>query len=256
MKNLVMTILLLGMVGCASNKIKQLDTEIDVKGQTSNGVVGLQDNYAVIQEKRSADEELRIQQWRNYQVENELNHEYYMTEWCYNDLADPRLGGKGEVAEAPDMSKLKNAPEIKEELGLEGEKLVVVKTYSFPEKLKVERDYELAMNAMLKEVKKTRASCERKMGVARLKAGLPAKRNQGKITVTPTGQVKEVLKEHEQNLDDAFRIKKAQEPAVRVPTSEDSSDVKEESQGEESIGDKNGGVTEGEATETDSSSQE
>lgn len=220
MKNLVMTILVLGMVGCASNKIKQLDTEIDVKGQTSNGVIGLQNDYAMIQEKRSAEEELRIQQWRNYQVENDLNHEYHMTEWCYNDLADPRLGGNGDVAEAPDMSKLKSSPQIKEELGLEGEKLVVVKTYSYPEKLKVERDYEMAMTSMMKEVKKTRASCERKMGAARLKAGLPAKRQQGKITVTPAGTVKEVLKEHENNLDDAFRIKKASEPK-RVPSAKE-----------------------------------
>lgn len=228
MKNYVMAILVLGMVGCASNKIKQLDTEIDVKGQTSNGVIGLQNDYAMIQEKRSAEEELRIQQWRNYQVENDLNHEYYMAEWCYNDLSDPRLGGKSEVADAPDMSKLKSSPQIKEELGLEGEKLVVVKTYSFPEKLKVERDYEQAMNTMMKEVKKTRASCERKMGAARLKAGLPSKRQQGKITVTPSGQVKEVLKEHENSLDDAFRMKKTQEPK-RVPTAakEDEATMKE-----------------------------
>ena len=253
MKTLVMTILVLGMVGCASNKIKQLDTEIDVKGQTSTGVVGLQDNQAVIQEKHSADEELRLQQWKNYQVENDLNHEYYMTEWCYNDLADPRLGGQGEVAEAPDMSKLKSAPQIKEELGLEGEKLVVVKTYSFAEKLKVERDYEVAMNNMLKEVKKTRASCERKMGAARIKAGLPAKRQEGKITVTPTGQVKAVIKEHEQNLDDAFRMKKAQEPAKRVPTAEEDSQpaapVVDQAPStpateEGSVGDKNGGSEE------------
>lgn len=254
MKNYVMAILLMGMVGCASNKIKQLDTEIEVKGQTSNGVIGLQNNYAMIQEKRSAEDELRIQQWRNYQVENDLNHEYYMTEWCYSDLSDPRLGGKSEVAEAPDMSKLKSSPQIKEELGLEGEKLVVVKTYSFPEKLKVERDYEQAMNTMLKEVKKTRASCERKMGAARLKAGLPSQRQQGKITVNPSGQVKEVVKEHETNLDDAFRIKKAQEPK-RVPTAakEDESKDQEGIITESSSSDQGSNTKE---SSTDSVSQE
>lgn len=219
MKNLVMAILVLGMAGCATNKIKQLDTEIDVKGQTSTGVIGLQNDYAMIQEKRSAEDELRIQQWHNYQVENDLNHEYYMTEWCYSDLADPRLGGNGEVADSPDMSKLKNSPQIKEELGLEGKKLVIVRTYSFPEKLKVERDYEQSMTSMLKEVKKTRAYCERKMGMARLKAGLPSKRQQGKITITPSGQVNEVIQEHENDLDTAFRIKKALEPK-RVPAQE------------------------------------
>lgn len=213
-------------VGCASNKIKQLDTEMEIKGTTSQGFVGLKDNQAIIQEKKSADDELRVQQWKNYQLENDLNHEYHMVEWCYSDLSDPRLGGNGDVAEAPDLKNLKNSVAIKEELGLEGEKLVVVKTYSFEEQLKVERQYEQSMASMIKEIKKTRSSCERKMGAARVKAGLPSKRIQGKITITPDGRVGEVIKEHENNLDDAFRIaepKVEAAPSERVPATAETS---------------------------------
>ena len=74
MKYLIM-LSLLTLVGCASgDKVKQLDTEIDVKGTTQHGVVGLQDDVAVIQEKRMADDELRIQQWKNFQLEMGLEH--------------------------------------------------------------------------------------------------------------------------------------------------------------------------------------
>lgn len=209
---------LLALVGCASSdKVKQLDTEIDVKGTTYNGVVGLQDDVAVIQEKRAADQELRLQQWKNFQLENDLNHEYHMTQWCYEDLADPRLGGNGEVSDAPEVTSMKDAVKIKEELGLEGEALVVVRTYSFKDQLAVERKYEKSLTDMTKQVKKTRASCERKMGVARMKAGLPSKRYQGEVKISPQGNVESVVKPHEKNLDSAFEIKSQTSGESRNP---------------------------------------
>lgn len=213
---------LFALVGCASNKLKELDTTIDPQGSTVNGgVIGIQDERAVIQEKRTGEEELRLQIWRNYQLENDLNHEYHMTQWCYEDLADPRLGGNGEVADAPDMKKLKNSVAVKEEIGLEDKRLVVVKTSSFNEQLAVERQYEKAMSEMIREVKKTRGNCERKMGVARVKAGLPSKRYQGKAVINKQGNVQEVIKEHEHTLDDAFRIKEA----VETPKASDKTET-------------------------------
>lgn len=211
----LMMIALMALVGCASSdKVKQLDTEIDVKGYTRNGVIGLQDDVAVIQEKRPADDELRIQQWKNFQLENDLNHEYHMANWCYDDLSDPRLGGNGEVSQAPEVTNMKNSVKIKEELGLEGEKLMVVKTSSFKEQLAVERQYEQSLVSMTKAVKKTRGDCERKMAVARLKVGLPAKRYQGQIKVSPEGTVEDVIKPHENNLDKAFEIKNVNNPEI------------------------------------------
>ena len=203
-------ILMIMVTGCASSqKLGKVDSRLDsIQGSAEGGaVIGIKDNQAVIQEKRSGEDELRLQLWKNYQLENDLNHEYYMTEWCYEDLADPRLGGNGEVANAPDLKKIKNSVEVKEEIGLEDKRLVVVKTSSFIEELKVEREYEKAMKEMLSEVKKTRSSCERKMGVARLKAGLPSKRYQGKAIITPSGSIDHMVSPQENNLDDAFKIK-------------------------------------------------
>lgn len=218
MKKLIPLITLsLVLASCASSEIKQLDTEMDVKGTTSQGLVGVKDNKAIIQEKHLADDELRIQQWKNFQLENDLNHEYHMTQWCYNDLSDPRLGGNGEVTEAPDLQKLKNVTSVKQELGLEGENLVVVKTSSFAEKLAAEQQYEKSLQEMLGEVKKTRASCERKMTAARVKAGLPGKRTDGRYTINPDGKVNTVIQAPERSLDDAFATKKATEPQVRKP---------------------------------------
>lgn len=212
MKYIVLLLTVL-TVGCASNKLKSVDSSLDsLQGSTSNGaVIGVKDNQAVIQEKRSGEDELRLQIWRNYQLENDLNHEFHMTQWCYEDLADPRLGGNGEVAEAPDLKKIKNAVAVKEEIGLENKRLIVVRTSSFLEQLEVERQYEKAMGSMLQEVKKTRSSCERKMGVARIKAGLPSKRYQGKPLITPAGTVDRMLAPHENSLDDAFKIKEKEE---------------------------------------------
>ena len=213
MKILILVITL-GLVGCASDKLRQLDTSFEKQGEVGSASVGIKDERAILQEKRSGEDELRLQIWRNYQLENDLNHEFHMTQWCYEDLADPRLGGNGDVADAPDLKNLKNSVTIKEEIGLEEKRLVVVRTSSFVEQLKVERDYEKSMKEMISEIKKTRGSCERKMGVARIKAGLPSKRYQGKVLVTPAGNVREVVKEHEKSLDDAFRIKEETAPVV------------------------------------------
>ncbi len=210
MKYISLALIFVSMVGCSSvQKLTNVDTKLDsVQGNAGGDkVIGVKDDVAVIQEKRSGEDELRLQLWKNYQLENDLNHEFYMTEWCYEDLSDPRLGGNGEVALAPDMKKIKNSVSVKEEIGLEDKRLVVVKTSNFIDQLKVERDYTKSLEDMISTVKRTRTSCERKMGVARLKAGLPAKRYQGKAVITPAGTVDRMLAPNENNLDDAFQIK-------------------------------------------------
>ena len=199
-------LVLLLSVSCAS--IKQLDTSLEPKGTTNEGgVVGLKDGEAVIMKKTAADDELRVVQWKNFQLENDLNHEYHMTKWCYEDLSDPRLGGNGELSSMPPMNTIKKAVEVKEELGLEGEKLIVLKQSSFKEQLQVEKDYTKSLSLMIAEVKQTKQECERKMGVARVKAGLPSKRQKGEVKFSPNGVVEEVLKIQEKSLDDAFKTK-------------------------------------------------
>jgi len=127
-------------------------------------------------------------------------------------LSDPRLGGNGELSKMPPMNTIKKAVAVKEELGLEGDKLIVLKQSSFRDQLQVEKDYTKSLNVMLSEVKQTKQECERKMGVARVKAGLPSKRQKGEVKFSPNGVVEEVLKIQEKSLDDAFKTK--QEMAI------------------------------------------
>lgn len=214
MKYINLALVFVFMVGCSSvQKLTNVDSKLDsVQGNAGGDkIIGVKDDIAVIQEKRSGEDELRLQLWKNYQLENDLNHEFYMAEWCYEDLSDPRLGGNGEVALAPDMKKIKNSVAVKEEIGLEDKRLVVLKTTNFIDQLKVERDYTKSLEDMISVVKKTRTACERKMGIARLKAGLPAKRYQGKAVITPAGNVERLLAPPEHNLDDAFEIKEMRE---------------------------------------------
>ena len=206
--------LTLMLSACSTNQVKQLDTEIDPKGTSQEGVVGLKDGEAIIQQKQQADLELKGVQWQNYDLENELSHEQSQVKWCYTDLADPRLGGSGDVSDMPE-SVIKPSVKVKEELGLEGNNLIVMKTMDFKEKLQAEKTYQQELIKMLSLAKTTREKCERKMGYARVKAGLPSQRFQGRITITPEGNVGSVLAPHEHSLDDAFKIKKERVPAAK-----------------------------------------
>ena len=215
-KKILTLALFLGITACSTNQVKQLDTSLDPKGNTNEGTLGLKDGEAIIQQKNQADLELKGVQWQNYDLENELGHEQSLVKWCYTDLADPRLGGSGEVTEMPELA-VKPAVKVKEELGLEGENLIILKTTDFKEKLQAEKKYGQELSKLLTLAKQTREKCERKMGYARVKAGLPSQRYQGKITITPEGNVGEVLAPHENSLDDAFKIKKEnRKPASKV----------------------------------------
>lgn len=210
------------MTACSSNKVKHIDTSLDYKGQVNDGVVGLRNDEALIQDKQNADDALRVVQWKNFDLESDLNYEQSMVTWCYNDLSDPRLGGNEEVAEMPGLG-MKSVVSVKEELGLdEKNNLVVVKTMDFKEKMEAEKKYTTTLESMLVDVKKTRAKCERKMGYSRQKIGLPAKRSAGTVILNESGSIKEIVSPREHSLDDAF---KSQKPTV----SRDVASKKEES---------------------------
>lgn len=210
MKN-VMILMMLMLSACASSeKVREIDTTIDPKGQVLNGTVGLNDKgEAIIQKQNAADNELRGLIWQNNQLETELNSQAYMLQWCREDIADPRLGGTGDVVDIPEIDNMKPATDLKHELGLVGGNLVVVSKESFTQRLQAEQTYQTSLEKMVTQVKKIRTKCERDMGMARRKAGLPSLRYQGQIKVTPQGTVGEVIAPHENNLDDAFKIKKS-----------------------------------------------
>ena len=227
MKYLICTMFVFLMSCSSAQTIRQLDTEIDTKGQTQDGIIGLKDGQALIQKQEFADQELRTQEWSNYALEDKVKGEYYWVKRCREEIADSRLGGNGEVTELPEIDNLKTPDGIKEEIGLADNKaLKIVKTQNYIEKLNIERKYQTALETTLKILEKNRSGCERKMGQARLKAGLPSQRIQGDHTITPEGNVGVVMRKHENSLDDAFEIShKGRAPASRqAATQGDSSD--------------------------------
>lgn len=161
--------------GCASSKeVKNVDTQIDVKSNTNAGQIGLnKNNEAVIQESRDAGSELTIQQNVNENLQSTLDYERNQLQTCRREMADPRIGGSGDMAPLPEVDGLKNENEMREELGLDEKgNLVVVKKQNLQEKLGAEKAYEKALRNTTKVVKKNREECEFRLGIARKKAGM------------------------------------------------------------------------------------
>ena len=196
------------ILSACSSTPKAVDNQIDVKGSTQNGVIGLKDGKAIIQEESLADQELRRQQWTNYELERALVDEHYWLKRCRTEIADPRLGGNGELKEIPEIDNMKSTTEVREEFGVVNNgDLKFVKREDYLERIGNERKYEQSLRQLLKLVLKSKADCERQMGYARLKIGLPSARYSGKYTYTEMGAIGETIQENENNLDDAFRIK-------------------------------------------------
>lgn len=214
-----MLVLLVFLTACASkDKVKEIDVTLEEKGTVKEGVIGLNDKgEAIIQTQTMADQELRGVIWQNNDLQMNLNHEISMLERCRQEIADPRLGGNGDIVEIPEIDGMKPTTDLKKELGLVDGKLMVVTKESLPQRLQAERAYGEALEKMETQVKKHRKNCEFKMGIARQKVGLPSQRYQGKITITSDGKVGEVLAPNENSLDDAFEIKEQREAAKRAP---------------------------------------
>ena len=214
---IVSLILGLYQIQCASdNEVKEIDTSLEVKGKTSEGEIGINDDgEAIIQEKTAADDELRRQQWVNNRLEESLATEHYELKRCRDDLADPRLGGDGSVREIPEIDKMKSPENIKEEFGTDEKgELKVVRRQDFKEKLKAEQKYEKTLRDMVKLVASHRAECGRKMGYARVKAGLPAARYEAKGYFQTDGTWVEERKA-ENTLDDAFEISRRERASAK-----------------------------------------
>ncbi len=205
---LYIALIALFVQGCSTGKeVKKIDTTIDAKGQNQEGVIGLKDGVAVIQKNVSAEDELRQQQWKNYEEERTLANEHYWLKRCREELSDPRLGGNGVVTELPEIDNMKKPDDVKEAFGLdESGQLKFVKEQDFRDKIQNERAYGDNLKSMTKTVKKYKETCEREMRTARVKAGLPMNRFEGKFKYDSKGRIIQTVHENENSLDDAFRI--------------------------------------------------
>ena len=196
--------------GCATtpHEVETVETEMEVKSKMGDKTIGLNDEgQAILQEETSAADELRIQNAVNENLSAELNGEAFYLNRCREDIADPRLGGNGEVEEIKAIDDMRPVDEVKEEFGLDESDgtLKVVRKEFYVEKLKSARKFEKSLKKLLRVVKKHRKSCERKMGYARQRAGLPAQRFNGSGFFDGEGDWIQTG-EAENNLDDAFRI--------------------------------------------------
>lgn len=194
MKNFVFIATAFVSTACTTTReVKEVDTRLTNASYSSEGTVGVNDkNEAVVQQKRSAVAELMIQEHVGENLQRELTHQVYLLDWCRRDSADPRLGGSGEPAPMPEIDSLfKRAPASMEFGKDEDGRLVVVSNQLYEDKLKSAIQFQTDLEAVSKTVKQNRASCEYKMGIARVKHGLPSQRDAS-----------------ERSLDDAFAVKK------------------------------------------------
>lgn len=218
-------LIVMGFTHCASNpnKAKDIDTKLDTKGNYQGSKIGLNENKeVVVQTETAADDELRQLSWRNYDLEKKIAASSDHLTRCRNEVADPRLGGSGQVTEIPEVDSLKPMSSVKEELGLtETGGLAVVKKEMYAEILKSQRKYEESLRLTSKTVEKAKNDCDREMGYVRVKHGLPAQRYAAKGYYQNGRYVQSRAPEH--NLDEAFAI--ASKEAAKSKKADEGDDV-------------------------------
>ena len=197
------------MISCTSNEheVKNIDTTLESTQKTEDGQIGIdKEGDAVMQSKKTAQEELRQQEWVNSRLEDDLENDHHALKTCRNDQADPRLGGNGRPRDIPEIDDMKETSDVKEQFGLDEKgKMQVVKREYYLDRLKRERKYEKSLRKMIKIVKKNREECQMILGQSRVKSGLPSKKYLAKGYYDDKGKWVETRKA-ENTLDDAFDI--------------------------------------------------
>jgi hypothetical protein len=217
----IMILAALALNACATNdyKVKTISTALDLKGNVNGQKLGLNgENEAILQEEVRAQDELRIAENVNAYFEEKIASEAAEIKRCMTDLADPRLGGRGELPAEIDYD-MRPFEKVKEEFGLaeDGDLKIVRKSY-YVDRLKAARSYDVSLRKMLKVVKRQHEECMFKLGIARNKAGLPSERVMAEGYFTSNGKWVETRK-GENSVGDAFEIQaenKARSGAVRI----------------------------------------
>jgi hypothetical protein len=219
MKTFISIVAAMYLNACASNayEVKTVETKLNVKGEVNGQKLGINDkNEAIMQEEVRAQDELRIAQVVSEHFEEQLRNEAAELKRCKRDLADPRLGGRGELAPDTDTDV---APydAVKEEFGLadDGDLKIVRKSY-YVDRLKSARAYSVTIQKMLKLIKRHNEECTLKLGIARNKAGLPSERVMAQGYFNEKGQWVET-RQAEQTVGDAFEIQAGNKATATEP---------------------------------------
>lgn len=216
MKNVIMIAVL--MQGCFTanpNKVQNIETMIQPKGQVGDHMIGLNDkNEIIMQQEQSASDELNQQKAVSLHRRAALDQVAFDLNRCRKEMSDPRLGGNGVLPESQEVDGMKIAEDIKEAIGItESGDLKIVKKSFFLEQLKNERRYTASLESMTKTLTRQNEECERAMGIARRNAGLPSHRYQGQGYFSNDGAFVQTVP-NENSLDDAFRIQAHHKKAV------------------------------------------
>jgi len=211
---MIVTAALFLMLACSTNRheVKNLETNLETKGQVGDRTVGItSDNELILQEERTAADELRIQESINEQLLGSYETERFELKRCRVDISDPRLGGNGVIPPISEIDRMKAPETVREEIGLaeDGQVKVVKKSY-YKDKLQLERAYQKSLAKMIDITARHKEECEYKMGQARRAVGLPSQRYTGNGYFT-NGDVWIQGQRVENSLDDAFEFKARQE---------------------------------------------
>jgi len=156
----------INLTGCTTaHSVQSVETTLQPQGRSTYGEIGINDDgQAVVQVRKSAEVELRSQEMANYAIAERVRDEAFHLHSCRESLADPGLGGSGEVAPIPSVDGLKPIVKVKEEMGLaeDGSLQVVTKEF-LDERLKAERKFQAALEQMEQTIKPLREDCERKL---------------------------------------------------------------------------------------------
>lgn len=210
MKNVsIVAIAMLFGSGCATTapKLEAVDNKITVKGNTQEGVMGLDTKgNLVIQKEIEASDALRMQQSVNAFKKERLEREYYDLKLCVRDMSDPRLSGKGFGGKLPSLNVVDNYIEEKEQMGTDEQgNIKIVTRKSFTEQLNSSRKLEKTLDGLYSLVVEQLDDCTRDIAVARNKVGLPGNRYVAEGYFAQNGTWVE-LRKGERNLSDAFEI--------------------------------------------------
>lgn len=222
MKNIKLLVISILLFGCGTaSKVNHVDTQMEQKGTVGQETIGLKDGSLVIQKVSPLEDEMKALRSENVDLSKSIaaNHDSLIS--CNDDLADPRLGGNGNVADIARPQTDSESPKSDKVVGLSAEgNLVVVEKQTIEARMAQEKQRHQMLSAANAQVERELRRCEAKMGVARLAAGLPAKRFRSEGHYENEGRwVQTSRAEH--SLDEAFEIAKERgyQP-VRKPAEE------------------------------------
>lgn len=160
----------------------------------------------IVQKEQSAAAALAMMRRRNEMVLDELSYEQTELDICRTYLADPRLGGTGDIRSIAVIDSVQNVSVDREEIGIasDGNIKVVSKRY-YRDELEGERRHSENLKQILTLARAHRSKCESKLKTARLEYGLPSERIMPEGYFTADGTWIQI-KQGEQTLDDAFEI--------------------------------------------------